>query len=195
MSIKTPRLTRDRCGVYYFRLVVPLALRKDVGKTEYRRSLRTKDASIARQRALALCVAVEGFMAGPKISDFSHLLGNDSRVGKLITIDLERGFAHADTPEEGKTMAEIVFAMAAARRAGLNQVAAALPSSQSRTNLETAKDMFLKERAATLKAATMNKQRGVSLDRVRVSLEQDACRYRERCICHDFGSLLSGRQQ
>jgi len=161
MSIKTPRLTRDRCGVYYFRLVVPLALRKDVGKTEYRRSLRTKDASIARQRALALCVAVEGFMAGPKISDFSHLFDDDSRVGKLMTIDFERGVFHADTPEEGRTMAEIVATIAASRRAGLNQVAAVLPSSQSRTNLETAKEMYLKERTATLKPATMNKQRGV----------------------------------
>ena len=100
-------------------------------------------------------------MAGPKISDFSHLFGDDSRVGKLMTIDLERGIFHADTPEEGRTMAEIVFAMAAARRAGHTQVAALLPSSQSGTNLETAKEMFLKERAATLKPATMNKQRGV----------------------------------
>ena len=61
-------------------------------------------------------------MAGPKISDFSHLFGDDSRVGKLMTIDLERGIFHADTPEEGRTMAEIVFAMAAARRAGHTQV-------------------------------------------------------------------------
>lgn len=59
MSIKTPRLIRDRCGVYYFRLIVPLALRESVGKTEFRRSLRTKDSAIARQRALALSVAVE----------------------------------------------------------------------------------------------------------------------------------------
>ena len=43
MSIKPPRLTRDRCGVFYIRLVVPLTWRKDVGKTELLRSLRTKD--------------------------------------------------------------------------------------------------------------------------------------------------------
>lgn len=30
MSIKTPRLTRDRCGVFYLRLVVPKALRADI---------------------------------------------------------------------------------------------------------------------------------------------------------------------
>jgi len=28
VSIKTPRLIRDRCGVYYFPLIVPLALRE-----------------------------------------------------------------------------------------------------------------------------------------------------------------------
>ena len=27
MSIKTPRLIQDRCGVYYFRLIVPLSWR------------------------------------------------------------------------------------------------------------------------------------------------------------------------
>lgn len=161
MSIKTPRLTRDRCGVYYFRLVVPLALRKDVGKTEYRRSLRTKDSAIARQRALVLSVAVETLVANPKISDFSHLFKEDSSVGKLMTIDFERGIFHADTPEEGRTMAEIVAKMVEARKAVHTQVTTVLPSSKCGTNLETAKDMFLKERAATLKSATMNKHRGV----------------------------------
>ncbi len=72
MSIKTPRLIRDRCGVYYFRLIVPLALRQSVGKTEFRRSLRTKDSAIARQRALALSVAVETRM-NDDIGNFSHL--------------------------------------------------------------------------------------------------------------------------
>lgn len=161
MSIKTPRLTRDRCGVYYFRLVVPLALRKDVGKTEYRRSLRTKDSAIARQRALVLSVAVETLVANPKISDFSHLFKEDSSVGKLMTIDFERGIFHADTPEEGRTMAEIVAKMVEARKAVHTQVTTVLPSSKCGTNLETAKDMFLKERTTTLKSATMNKHRGV----------------------------------
>jgi len=52
MSIKTPRLTRDRCGVFYIRLVVPKALRADIGKSELRRSLRTNDCSIAKHRVL-----------------------------------------------------------------------------------------------------------------------------------------------
>ena len=44
---QTPRLIRDRCGVYYFRVIVPLALRDTTGKTELRRSLRTKDTDFA----------------------------------------------------------------------------------------------------------------------------------------------------
>ena len=89
MSIKTPRLIQDRCGVFYFRFIVPVAWRQSVGKTEFRRSLRTKDAGMARVRALELCLAVEGItnshningsMKGdgcmnPKITDFAHLLG------------------------------------------------------------------------------------------------------------------------
>jgi DNA-binding transcriptional LysR family regulator len=45
VSIKTPRLIRDRCGAYYFRLIVPLILRQSVGKMEFRRSLRTNDSA------------------------------------------------------------------------------------------------------------------------------------------------------
>ena len=78
MSIKTPRLIRDRCGVFYFRLIVPLALRQSVGKTEFRRSLRTKDSAIARQRALALSVAVETRM-NDDIGNFSHLFKPDAK--------------------------------------------------------------------------------------------------------------------
>lgn len=161
MSIKTPRLTRDRCGVYYFRLVVPLALREAVGKTEYRRSLRTKDSAVARQRALVLSVAVEAFVAKPKSSDFSSLFKDDARLGKLITIDIEKGIFHSDTPEEGRSMAEIVSNMLDLRKTIHSQVESILPSSRSGTQIEAAKEMFLKERAVTLKSATMNKHRGV----------------------------------
>ena len=45
---QNPRLICDRCGVYYFRLIVPLSWRQTGEKTEIRRSLRTKDAAIAR---------------------------------------------------------------------------------------------------------------------------------------------------
>ena len=51
VSIKTPRLIRDRCGVFYFPLTVPSALRESVEKTEFRRSLRTKDSAISPSAA------------------------------------------------------------------------------------------------------------------------------------------------
>jgi hypothetical protein len=67
MSIKTPRLTRDRCGVFCIRLVGPAALRQDIGKSELRRSLRTKDCAIAKQRALTLNLALDAALTNPKI--------------------------------------------------------------------------------------------------------------------------------
>lgn len=54
MSIKTPCLIQDRCGAYYFRMIVPTSWRNTVKKTEIRHSLRTKDVAIARQVALLL---------------------------------------------------------------------------------------------------------------------------------------------
>lgn len=66
MSIKTPRLIQDRCGVYYFRLIVPLSWRDTVKKTEIRRSLRTKDAGTAREAALLLSARVEAYTANSK---------------------------------------------------------------------------------------------------------------------------------
>jgi len=86
MSIKTPRLTRDRCGVFYIRLVVPLALRKDIGKSELRRSLRTKDCSIAKQRALTLNLALEAALTNPKISDFEHLFNSTEATTRKAMI-------------------------------------------------------------------------------------------------------------
>ena len=48
MSITPPRLTRDRCGVFYICLIVPLTLRKKIGKFELSRSLRAKDSTLAK---------------------------------------------------------------------------------------------------------------------------------------------------
>ncbi|MDO9147858.1 MAG: hypothetical protein Q7U52_09375 [Hydrogenophaga sp.] len=103
MSIKTPRLIRDRCGVYYFRFVVPAALRQTVGKIELRRSLRTKDAALARQKALALSLAVEAiivdpkFLSNPTLGDFAHLLKDNADIRKKIRIDAEKGIIETDT--------------------------------------------------------------------------------------------------
>jgi hypothetical protein len=163
VSIKTPRLIRDRCGVYYFRLIVPLALREVVGKTEFRRSLRTKDSAIARQRALALSVAVETRM-NDDIGNFSHLLKADAkqRIREKIVIDLPKGIIQTDTDEEAAQLPAILAGMAAARQAeAAAGISAVLPVAKCGTHLETAKNDFLKERKLTLRDSTWRKHRGI----------------------------------
>ena len=163
MSIKTPRLIRDRCGVFYFRLIVPLALRESVGKTEFRRSLRTKDSAIARQRALALSVAVETRM-NDDIGNFSHLFKPDAkqRIREKIVIDLPKGIIQTDTPEEAAQLPAILAGMAAARQAEIAAgISAVLPMAKCGTNLEAAKSEFLKERKLTLKDSTWRKHQGI----------------------------------
>jgi hypothetical protein len=66
VSIKTPRLIQDRCGVFYFRWIVPVSWRHILEKAEIRRSLRTKDALLARQTALLLSADLEAFMVDKK---------------------------------------------------------------------------------------------------------------------------------
>lgn len=163
MSIKTPRLTRDRCGVFYIRLVVPKALRADIGKSELRRSLRTKDCSIAKQRALTLNLALEAALTNPKISDFEHLFNSpEVTTRKAMTIDFERGFFHADTPEEGQALQSIVASYASNRaNAVREQITEIMPVNKCGTSLETAKFRYFMERIKTLKKSTYNKQLGV----------------------------------
>lgn len=171
MSIKTPRLIRDRCGVYYFRLVVPAALRQTIGRIELRRSLRTKDAVVARQKALALSLAVEAitvdpkFLSNPTLGDFAHLLRNDADIRKAIKIDLDKGTMHTDTLEEAAIAPSLMARMVEARKQ-MAEVKAAkitdvLPKTKAGTTLEQAKEDYLSERLAILKDTTWRKQRGV----------------------------------
>jgi integrase len=162
VSIKTPRLIRDRCGVYYFRLVVPLALRNTVGKTEFRRSLRTKDATFARVRALELCLALEGMDLNPKITDFPHLLAANPNIRKKINLDLERGIIQTDTPEEAERAERMVANYAEARKAeALARVPTVLPASKCGTNLKKAQAKYELEKKTTIEAETLLKHTGV----------------------------------
>ena len=165
MSIKTPRLIRDRCGVFYFRLLVPKELRASVGKLEWRRSLRTKHPVLARFRALVLSTAVEELMTHRNSDDWEHLLGPDSPLRKAVTIDMERGYFHADTPEEAKSLDSILKSLTAHRaiqsKAGASpDLPSILPVSRSGTVLEVASKRFLNERKATLAPATLLKHTG-----------------------------------
>lgn len=171
MSIKTPRLIRDRCGVYYFRFVVPATLRETIGKIELRRSLRTKDAAVARQKALALSLAVEAitvnpkFLSNPTLGDFAHLLRSDADIRKKITIDLERGTLAVDTLEEADAAKCLLSSMVEARKqlaeVKVAKVIEVLPKSRAGITLKQAAEEYLSERRSILKDTTWRKQRGV----------------------------------
>ena len=168
MSIKTPRLIRDRCGVYYFRLLVPKDLRVTVGKLEWRRSLRTKDAALARYRALVLGTAVEEWMTYRNSDDdWDRLLGGNSPIRKSVTIDIERGIFHADTPAEALSLDSILKTIALLRpppgqpAAGRTESSTPpLPVSRTGVTLEAASKRFMGERKLTLAKATVLKHWG-----------------------------------
>jgi integrase len=204
VSIKTPRLIRDRCGVYYFRLIVPLPLREVVGKTEFRRSLRTKDSAEARLRALSLSVAVEAMMVNPKfltnptLADFPHLLRPDAKQGTRdkIRIDLDKGIIETDTLEEAKEAQRITANMAKARHAtAAAGIAAVLPVAKCGTTLTKAKDDFLAERKATLKDSTWRKHSGVLKAFIRTVGDLDVAMASVKVITdYKKGLLALGRE-
>ena len=196
MSIKTPRLIRDRCGVYYFRLIVPLALRQSVGKTEFRRSLRTKDAATARQRALELSLAVEAINVNPKISDFPHLLGANPNIRKKITVDVERGIFQSDTPEEAKQLASIAASYAEIKKASAQSgIAAVLPTSKCGKNLEEAGEDYLAERTTTLAPATLTKHKGALKAFIAVNGNSDVAMVRALDVTAFKKKLIANKRE
>ncbi|WP_410451548.1 DUF6538 domain-containing protein [Paraburkholderia sp. 31.1] len=60
MPIKTPRLHRDRKSVgYFFRYKLPAILAERLGKVSVYQSLKTKDFTVAKARALYLNLQLE----------------------------------------------------------------------------------------------------------------------------------------
>lgn len=171
MSIKTPRLIQDRCGVYYFRLIVPLSWRDTVKKTEIRRSLRTKDVSIARQAALLLSARMEAFMAGSKksareIADgaLAEFFASNNVSNKMLVRVYKNGETHieTDTDEEAKAAQSIVAELKKNNPGSVQAAVDALPASRCGTHLEQAKEDYLGERSATLsEKGTIPKIKGV----------------------------------
>ena len=176
MSIKTPRLIRDRCGVYYFRLIVPLSWRNIVKKTEIRRSLRTKDAGAAREAALLLSARMEAYMATSKkkpSGDDQWLKENDQAVLDWMRADesnkmkvriYRNGDAdiETDTLEEAKEARAIVAEYKKNNPGTVQAALDALPSSRCGISLEQAKEDFLSERLSTLsEKGTLPKLKGV----------------------------------
>ncbi len=169
MSIKTPRLIQDRCGVYYFRLIVPLSWRHTVKKTEIRRSLRTKDAGIAREAALLLSARMEALLSNSKKSGLDESMQvindwiTDTESKKMVVRIYKNGEAEieADTLEEAREARAIVAEHAKMQSRSAHEVLDALPASRCGTTLETANKDFQAERASTLsEKGTMPKLRG-----------------------------------
>lgn len=101
MHIKTPRLFRNRCGVFYFRLKTATADR--------RVSLRTKCPQTAAIIALQLNSNIERTraMSNPKLSDFNF----DSEALRQYEIDLKNGVFKADGKEDSDLMASFLGKM------------------------------------------------------------------------------------
>lgn len=156
MSIKTPRLIQDRCGVFYFRFIVPLSLRQIVKKTEIRRSLRTKDAGMAREAALLLSARVEALLSNSKKSNLDASMQSitdwmtDTEAHKMKVRIFKNGEAEieTDTLEEAREARAIVAEHAKMRSASASEVLDALPMSRCGTTLESANKDFLVEKAA-----------------------------------------------
>ena len=170
MSIKAPRLIRDRCGVYYFRLIVPLSWRSTVKKTEIRRSLRTKDVSIARQAALLLSARMEAFMASSKHPSLqlaedelnALFLKNDAYKMKVHFFGNGEAEIETDTLEEAKEARAIVAEYKKNNPGNIPLAMAALPVSRCGTNLDQVRDDYLVERLTTLsEKGTIPKIKGV----------------------------------
>jgi len=169
VSIKTPRLIQDRCGVYYFRLIVPLSWRHIVEKTEIRRSLRTKDALIARQAALLLSARIEALMASSKQTSLQlaenqlkALFNNEAPKMKVRVFGNGELDIETDTLEEAKEARAIVAEHRKKHSGTISDAMAALPASQCGTNLEQARDDYLGERSTTLsEKGTIPKIKGV----------------------------------
>lgn len=59
VQMSSPYLLKSRHGIYYFRLVVPFSLRAEIGKTELRRSLKTRSKRDALLKAAKLLLEAQ----------------------------------------------------------------------------------------------------------------------------------------
>tara|TARA_R110001599_G_scaffold28026_2_gene97491 strand:+ start:68 stop:1333 length:1266 start_codon:yes stop_codon:yes gene_type:complete len=57
--MSSPYLLKSRHGIYYFRLVIPVSLRVEIGKTELRRSLKTRSKREALLKAARLLLEAQ----------------------------------------------------------------------------------------------------------------------------------------
>jgi len=108
-------LKLSRCGIYYFRMRVPAALRQAIGKREIIHSLKTRDSAKARRLAYTFAsktyelfeMAYDPTKFNP--ADLSTFPTAD-RV-KTYEIDLSRGILKSTDAEDHKLMMEALAVM------------------------------------------------------------------------------------
>ena len=67
---KTPTYLFRKGKTYYFRIAIPVDVRKVIGKTEINYSLQTQDLQYARMKAIALAGFVRNLIANIRRGDF-----------------------------------------------------------------------------------------------------------------------------
>ena len=68
MQLIPSYLAQNVFGVYYFRIAVPLKVRKIIGKRELRKSLRTKNRKQAISLARRMAVVAEKYFQGEQMT-------------------------------------------------------------------------------------------------------------------------------
>ncbi len=148
-------LRLSRCGIFYFRMRVPVPLRPAIGKREILHSLKTRSPAIARRMAYNLTSQTLALFeqmtfdpskfnpadpstfptAADRAAEAEELLsalGDLSdlpKPRKRFEIDLSRGIMKSDTPEDYARMMEALpFAMEAFKSAPAPAPAAPAPA-------------------------------------------------------------------
>ncbi len=99
---KTPRLYRNRFGVYYLRHVLSKLEQIQLGKREIWRSLKTKDPSLARCYALSYALDLSKHALGmSKKPNFTDILENTTSPLKASVGDVVLDF-NLSVPEEAQ---------------------------------------------------------------------------------------------
>lgn len=146
-------LKLSRCGVFYFRMAVPVALRPAIGKREIIQSLQTRSPATARRLAYSFAsktyALFEKMAYDPSPADVStspipadvaaereellafvdELEVKQGRSLPRFEIDLSRGIISSDTPEDYARMMEALpYAVAAFKAAPAPAPAAPAPA-------------------------------------------------------------------
>lgn len=103
----------SRCGIFYFRMTVPVALRPVIGKREILHSLRTRSPATARKLAYSFASTTyalfEKMAYDPKrFNPADPLTFPAADKVRTYELDLARGIMKSDGPEDHARMMEAI---------------------------------------------------------------------------------------